>query len=122
MRQTRERMVCDGNISPSPRPRERRHQDGTETSKEGKENNRARSKSKFDIFLSFLICFLSCYHVKFLIPSGFSVFYFVGMMEIVNLFYHMKDLYSQLQSVGREVLLCEFAVRKSIHLGGKHCF
>ena len=71
MRQTRERMVCDGNISPSPRPREWRHQDGTETSKEGKENNRARSKSKFDIFLSFLICFLSCYHVKFLIPSGF---------------------------------------------------
>ncbi|GAY38027.1 hypothetical protein CUMW_033520, partial [Citrus unshiu] len=42
VRQTRERMVCDGNISPSPRPRERRHQDDTETSKEGKENNRAR--------------------------------------------------------------------------------
>lgn len=43
------------------------------------------------------------------------------MMEIVNLFYHMKDLYSQLQSVGREVLLCEFAVRKSIHLGVRDC-
>lgn len=42
VRQGRKRMVCDGNISPSPRPRERRHRDGTETSKEGKETNCAR--------------------------------------------------------------------------------
>lgn len=42
VRQTKERMVHDGNLSPSPRPREQRHQDGTETSKEGKQTNRAR--------------------------------------------------------------------------------
>lgn len=50
------------------------------------------------------------------------VFYFAGMMEIINLFLHMKDPFVQLQSVGREVRLCKFAIRKSIHLGGKHVF
>lgn len=44
-----------------------------------------------------------------------------GMMEIINLFLHMKDLCAQLQSVGREVLLCKFLIRKSIHLGVRDC-
>lgn len=52
VRQTREQIVHDGNISPSPRPRERRHQDGAETSKEGKEPNRARDDGDHKSVLS----------------------------------------------------------------------